>query len=781
MALLAATFFFLYDGGAVVSADPIPPEEGYPKFITSVKTVTPTLTSVGEQTLTYIIELINTGAYSAAGTTVLDTLPTEVAYNGDAQSTVSGTFSYDGVALTWEGDVGFDATAILTFSVTLPDGYSGTLVNTAIISHPLISEPFTMTAETVVTDVPILEIEKTSAPEEPGPGNPITYTLTVANWGQPVNNLPITVTDYVPVSTTLRSLGSDAISGTVGSMTVVTWTRAVTLGLGETTPFVFSVDTEATAVSGTVISNDQYWAAASQGVAPAHGVPYTVTLVDPILLLSKEIWPDPVGSNREMTYTLTVHNIGSLATDVVITDRVPLSITYLSGGSYHTPTRVVSWTVPELDTGEFAEVAFSVYIGDLMGFDLVNEDYWVCCAEGVCEPGAVLTSVVEGPTFEVSAELDPIAKKPGDKILIPTLVVRNAGPGNALDAQVKLYYQRISMSEGDIAIIPEIGTLSSAYDCGENCVYYIWYGDLFLGDVVTFTATRGQSTIGGEEGTPYTATIVVTDTVGSLETEPVTGTADGLVTHYANIVLTKRAPGVIGAGQVLTYTIDVFNGGLSTNGDVVLTDVVPMSTTFVRASHGGMTLTISDTVVVSWTIPALGPADRTSRQFAVRVAPNLISGTRIFNNDYAVQYTPMHTDSVPYGPTVTTTVQEMGLIHSFKAVAPEISLPGDDLVLTYTLHIVNSSPLSLTDVMVYDLLPWEWSTYQRDAAASAGEIVSDIVSFHWLGDVDALSTEIVTLTVRVDPGFQGAITNTAVISHTDLREEVVVDAVAYVT
>lgn len=785
--LLATTFVVLHHDVAVVSADPIPPGEGgYPKFNTSVKAVTPTLTYVDDQMVTYTIAVVNTGAYTAAGTTVADVLPAAVTYGGGAESNVPGAFSYDDVAgvLTWEGDVGFDATAFLTFSVSLPDSYSGTLMNMAVISHPLISQPFTMTAETIVTDVPLLAIEKTSAPERPGPGNPITYTLTVANWGQPASNLALTVTDYVPLSTTLRSMGSGAVSATVGGATVVTWTRQLSLGLGESTSFVFSVDASDSTVSGTVITNDDYWVAANQGVATASGEPYTVTLVDPILRLSKEIWPDPPGSNREMTYTLTVHNIGSLATDLVITDRVPAGITYVRGGSYQTSTRVVSWTLPELDTDEFAEVAFTAYISDVMDVAVVNSDYSVCSAEGICQPGKVLTNVVDGPNFVVDAWVDPIAKKPGGGggPVTPTLVIHNIGPGNALDAQAMLYFDRISVSGTDLQVIPDEGTVVDGPNCGDKCVSFVWTGDLLYGDTITFTTRVGQSTIGGEEETPYTATVVITDNLSGLETEPVTGTAFGLVTHFANLVLTKRAPRVVGAGQMMTYTINVRNGALATNGDVVLTDVVPMSTTFVRASHGGMTRTISDTVVVSWTLPQLGPGDQVARQFAVHVDDGLISGTEIYNSDYAVQYTPMHTDAVPYGMPVTTTVQEVGLIHSFKTVTPLVSLPGDDVVLTYYLHIVNSSPISLTDVTVYDLMPWESSTYQRDAVASTGSVLGeDIISFHWVGDVDPLSTEIVTMTVRVDPGYQGMLTNTAVISHADLREEVIVEAVAYVT
>jgi uncharacterized repeat protein (TIGR01451 family) len=126
-------------------------------------------------------------------------------------------------------------------------------------------------------------------------------------------------------------------------------------------------------------------------------------------------------------------------------------------------------------------------------------------------------------------------------------------------------------------------------------------------------------------------------------------------------------------------------------------------------------------------------------------------------------------------------VKEVGLIDSYKEVTPTLAPPGPGNVLTYFLHIVNSAPLTATDVTIYDYLPWRSTTYQRDAVASGGEVVSDIVSIEWTGDVAPLSSEILTFTSLVDHDYQGAVTNTAVISNPDLLSDVEVDAVAYVT
>lgn len=767
-----------------VAADPIPPEEGgYPKFNLSVKTVTPTLANTGGVTLTYTIEVVNTGSYTAAETTVVDWLPADVVYNDDLQADVPFTLTVDEGVLTWVGDVGFDATATLTFSVLVTPTYSGTLENVAVISHPLALQPITVTAKTVVTDDPILAIEKEVAPRIPGANQPLYYTLHVINRGQPTVNLPITMTDYVPLSTTLATMGVDGFTSPVSD--VVTWTRAITLDLGETTSFTFVVDI-GDVPSSTVILNDRYQVeSALSGIAV--GEPVSVTVQDPIFMISKDLWPDPPGSNREVTYTLTVVNVGSLASNVVITDRVPTGTTYVRGGTL--VGDVVSWTLPTLDTGGFAKLSFTVYVSDVFASAVINGDYGVCSAEEVGAAGDMVSSVVGGPTFETWAALDPVAKKPGGGggPVTPTLVVRNLGPGNALDAQATLYFYRISVSLNDLTRIPNRGTLVAGASCGDKCSTYIWRGDLAMNESITFTTKTGVSTIGGEEGTVYSATVLVTDSFAiGPDTAPVTGTATGIVTHKANLLVRKTAPAVVGEGQIMTYTLKVVNTALGTDDPPFpyLIERVPLSTTVISASHGGVIQELSSTTVISWVLPRFGTGDSSvpARWFSVRVDDDLISGTQIVNDDYTVFW--YETEDTQFfsstGQVVTTTVMDVGLIHSFKVVTPALASPGPGNVLTYALHIVNSSALSLSHVSVYDLLPWEHSTYQRDAVIDGGDLVSDILSLAWEGDVGPLSTHILTLTVLVDADFQGVLTNTAVISHAGLKAPVVVEAPAYI-
>ncbi len=781
--LLMGLFFLIRGFSTRVHAAPIPPPDGYPKLRLSTMTVTPTLASTGGANLSYRIEMRNTGAFTASQAQLSNAIPAGTTFNGDAQVSEGPPPTFSNGTLEWTGDIGFDATVVLSFSVQVDPSFAGAIENTAVLDHPDVASPVTMTAETIVTDEPILELEKSIAPSLPGPGKPLTYTLLVVNVGQPALNLPITVTDQVPADTTFRGVGPDGSVSPGGD--VVTWTRTVNLSTGASTAFTFTVDVQ-NVPSGTVITNDLYQVIGAGGLSGA-GEVHTATVVDPILSVSKQVWPDPPGSNRELVYTITIINKGSLATGLVITDSVPTGLSYVSGGSY--AGGIVAWSLPRLETGARADVSFTASVGDLAEVTLLNGDYGVCSSEGICAFGPPLASPVEGPSFVASASLDPIAKKPGGGTgpVTPTLVVRNEGAGSALDATAYLEFGRISVGDSnDLITIPARGSFQDGPDCGSKCVAYWWTGDIGAGETITFTTSEGQSTIGGSEGTRYTATIVITDSLGAFTTEPVTGTATGRVTHLANLIPTKTAPPVIGRGLLMTYTINVWNSALSTDDYPPypwLVEVVPPSTTLETVSDGGMVRIVDGSTVISWTLPAMSTGETLTRKFAVRVDDDLISGTQIVNTDYRTYWYEIEDSAVfsSTGQAVTTTVRDVGLIDSFKEVAPAAALPGPGNVLTHYVHIVNTSPYPLNGVTMVDLLPWEHSTYQRDAVASAGQVNSDIVNVSWTGDLAAFSSETVTFTVLVDPDYEGPITNTATISHSSLLEDVVVQSVAYIT
>jgi uncharacterized repeat protein (TIGR01451 family) len=436
---------------------------------------------------------------------------------------------------------------------------------------------------------------------------------------------------------------------------------------------------------------------------------------------------------------------------------------------------------------ESVQVTFTVYIADIANLIVLNDFYNVCSAEGVCTPGIPVPSLIVAPSFETTATLDPIAKKPGSGTgpVTPTLTVHNLGPGNAFDAVALLTFGRINAN--GLVVIPSVGNLSDGPPCEVSypCTNFVWTGNLAVGDVITFTIPNGTNTIGGAEGTHYSATVVITDDLSGYVTEPITSTAIGHVTHYANLIPTKSAPVEIGPGQIMTYTIQVVDSGLSTEEPPppVLTETVPTSVTLLSISNGGSSEIIDERTVISWSLPPMGPGDVLFRSFGVLVDEDLVSGTLIVNDDYRTTWYESELTSTlsNLGEPVTTTVHEVGLIDSYKIVSPTWALPGTGTVLTYLVHVVNSGPNDLSGVQVTDIFPWENTTYQRDAVASAGSLISDIVSLEWTGDLAPYSEQLITFTAVVDDFFEGVVTNTTTITHTSLKQDVIATAVAYIT
>src|SRR5512138_3167924 len=74
----ALTLFTNQATQPISRAEPLP--GGLPKLSLSSKTVTPSIIAPGSVTLTYNIRLVNTGAWTATATSLIDPLPASVTF-----------------------------------------------------------------------------------------------------------------------------------------------------------------------------------------------------------------------------------------------------------------------------------------------------------------------------------------------------------------------------------------------------------------------------------------------------------------------------------------------------------------------------------------------------------------------------------------------------------------------------------------------------------------------------------------------------------------------------
>src|SRR5438034_327837 len=129
---------------------------------------------------------------------------------------------------------------------------------------------------------------------------------------------------------------------------------------------------------------------------------------------------------------------------------------------------------------------------------------------------------------------------------------------------------------------------------------------------------------------------IITDgtySIDSTETSPVAGSAITTTVTSAPVLAVSAtdAPDPVAAGGTITYTLAYSNTGNSGATAVVLSDTVPVNTTFVSATGGG-TLSAG---VVTWSIGALAAGGSGSVTLTVRVNSPLANGTVITDGTYS--------------------------------------------------------------------------------------------------------------------------------------------------
>jgi uncharacterized repeat protein (TIGR01451 family) len=168
-----------------------------------------------------------------------------------------------------------------------------------------------------------LSITKVGVPDPVTVGNTLTYTLTVANGG-PADATGVVVTDTLPSSFILGPVNpSQGSCGNVGN-TVTCSLGTIANGSNAT------ITIEVTPTQAGIISNTAVVAGDQPDPDPSDNSDTETTTVEGTgepsanLSITKSGSPNPVIVNQQLTYTVTVTNIGpDSATNVVVTDTLP--------------------------------------------------------------------------------------------------------------------------------------------------------------------------------------------------------------------------------------------------------------------------------------------------------------------------------------------------------------------------------------------------------------------------------------------------------------------------
>ncbi|HHS97025.1 MAG TPA: DUF11 domain-containing protein, partial [Chloroflexi bacterium] len=187
---------------------------------------------------------------------------------------------------------------------------------------------------------PDLAVAKTG-PSLSAPGSFITYTIIYSNTANGGSNADqVVITDILPsgvayITDTSGFLCPACVPGATG---VLTWAVG-SLSVCDSGTFTLLGYVSSTVSYGSLLTNTVEITSADGDVALSNNSDLWTTGISPLDLSVSKAGPDYGVAGEHLVYFITLENQGILtATNVVLTDTLPVSTTYVSDGSGITPT-----------------------------------------------------------------------------------------------------------------------------------------------------------------------------------------------------------------------------------------------------------------------------------------------------------------------------------------------------------------------------------------------------------------------------------------------------------
>ncbi|MDG3004143.1 ice-binding family protein [Paludisphaera mucosa] len=221
-------------------------------------------------------------------------------------------------------------------------------------------------------------------------------------------------------------------------------------------------------------------------------------------------------------------------------------------------------------------------------------------------------------------------------------------------------------------------------------------------------------------GTAFAGNILADQSISVTTGASIQGRAlaiNGAVTLDTNSVTAVQAdlavaktlvPGPVVAGSTISYTVTVSNIGPGNAADVVLTDQVPLGTTFVSAvqtSGAAFALTtpaVGGTGLISGSLDLLPSENSAVFTVTVLIAPSLADGALVVNTASGSTTT---TDPNPENDsqTVIVAVSAVADLAVTKTVSSSPVVAGS--AIAYTITVANVGPSDAQGISLADLVP----------------------------------------------------------------------------
>jgi uncharacterized repeat protein (TIGR01451 family) len=624
------------------------------------------------------------------------------------------------------------------------------------------------TASTVVgsTAGGELTVTNVASPNPVVAGNNITYTQVVTNTGTAAATTA-TFSEPNPANTTFASITA-AAGWTCTSPPVSCTNPSVAAGSTGTFTVVYTV-TGGTA-SGTTITDTVTVNAANQGFgansATATDIVASATQAD--LALSTAGTPINVFPGNNITYTQTVTNKGPAAASAVsFVEAIPANTTFVSVsapvGWTCTTTTSVTCTDPTLAASASADIIVVVNVASTVVVPSITATSSV--SSSTSDPNSannsttVVTTVSPVCDLAVTNSGSPSPVAAGANITY-TQVVTNTGPSNCAGAT---FTEAFPANTTFVSLTPVPAGWTCSTTGSISCTNPSVAPNTSSTFPVIVTVAAGTAA-----GTIITDTATVATT--TRDTNPANNSATVTIgvasATQADLSVTNAgAPNPVSAGQNLTFSQTVANGGPASASTIVLTETVPANTTFVSlAGPAGWACTAVSPYTCS--ITTLAANATASFTFVVKVNTTAASGSTI-TDTASVASATSDPNSGNNSATATVGVADSADLSITDAASPIPVLAGANI--TYTQVVTNAGPSTATAARLTESTPPN-TTFQSmvfpvgwfcitPAVGGTGLITCTDASF-------APGTASFTLVVKVNAGTAAgtAINNTVIVS-----------------
>ncbi len=354
----------------------------------------------------------------------------------------------------------------------------------------------------------------------------------------------------------------------------------------------------------------------------------------------------------------------------------------------------------------------------------------------------VITTPLQGShTLTVTKHRAPALVYPGDLVtytLVYTVTGNEFAPGVVVSDTVPANTTYQSCAGGLTCSGPAVGS-------GGLVTWTL--GNVAPGSgAVTLTV----QVVASPAGVALTNTVFISDTSGLSGTYRLTTTLQSRHTLW----LAKQGPALVGAGNLLTYTLAYSVTGNENAISARLSDTVPLNTLYESCAGGTSCAQVSG--LVTWSLGTLTPPSAGVVTLTVRAATPLISGTQILNTAFISDTNAGITAAAQATTLVTAT-------HSLALTKQGAATVNAGAWLTYTLLYTVTGNEPASGAVISDTVPAN-TIYQSCAPAGCTES-GGVVRWN-LGTLNPASGR-VTLTVQTTVPLANGTVLTNVSAFTD--------------